>query len=78
MRFSEDDYFASEGTNDAVPVRIIKDTNARLANPVTFRVTPLTVDDALAQGVIDNFEAEVGLSEDIIERSPLRASKILD
>ena len=76
MRLSDDDYVTFEGVDTAVPVRITKDSTTRLANPVIFRVTPLTVDDALAQGVIDYFEAEEGLTEEEIERSPLRASKM--
>ena len=56
-------------------MRIVKDGNTRLANPVTLRITPLTVDDALAQGVITTFTPEAGLTALEILRSPLRASE---
>ena len=51
-------------------VLIIKGSSIQLANPVYFRVTPLTVGDALARGVISQFEAENPFS-------PNRASKLL-
>lgn len=74
MRFSEEDYFTPENSEEAsVPVRIIKDTNVRLANPVVFRVTPLTVDEA--EDFFNYvFSEENILSKQEIERSPLRAS----
>ena len=75
LRFSENDYFASEGTDPAVPVRIIKDANVRLASPVVFRVTPLTVDQAMNMNITDSFPAEEGLTPEAIQRSPLRAGK---
>ena len=51
-------------------VLIIKGSSIQLANPVYFKVTPLTVDDALARSVISQFEVENPLS-------PNRASKLL-
>ena len=67
------DYFAEELLDPAVPVRITKDTNLRLGSPVVFRVAPMTVDEALAGGIITSFAAEEGLTQDQISRSPLRA-----
>ena len=49
-------------------VLITKESGIQLANPVYFRITPLTVDDALARGVIKEFEDENMFS-------PNRASK---
>ena len=37
---------------------IAKESGIWLANPVYFRVTPMTVDDALARGVISQFDDE--------------------
>ena len=40
-------------------VLITKESGIELANPVYFRITPLTVEDALARGVISSeFEQE--------------------
>ena len=76
LRFSDDDYRAIEGRDDVAPVRILKDRAIRLANPVTFRIIPLTVDQAIAQGIIDmDFPPEEGLSPFNILRSPIRASE---
>ena len=76
LRFSEDDYRATEGRNDVAPVTILKDSAIRLANPVTFRIIPLTVDQAIDQGIIDmNFPPEEGISIINILRSPIRASE---
>ena len=49
-------------------VLIYKGSGIELANPVYFRVTPLTVGDALTRGVISEFEPEN-------RYSPNRASK---
>ena len=49
-------------------VSIIKESGIQLANPVYFRVTPLTVDDALNRSVISEYEAKNPFS-------PNRASK---
>lgn len=44
---------------DAVmPVRIAKLADVVLANPVTFRVSPLTVEQALDMNVISSFPFE--------------------
>ena len=47
---------------------ITKGSGTQLANPVYFRLTPLTVGDALARGVISEFDDENPYS-------PNRASK---
>ena len=57
-----------EAEGATIPVRITKDENMVLANPVTFRLTPLTVDAALERGIISEFPVED-------PRSPNRASK---
>jgi len=36
----------------SVPVTIAKNQDATIANPVVFRVTPLTIDQALAMRII--------------------------
>ena len=53
-------------------VLITKESGIQLANPVYFRITPLTVGDALARGVIGSeFEQENPNNS----FSPNRASK---
>ena len=56
FELSEADYRATEGTNDFMPVIISKEAGVFIANPVEFRITPLTVQQALDQGVIKEFE----------------------
>ena len=63
----EDDYRESE--SDDLEITIAKDQNVTLANPVTVRITPLTVPEALARGIITTFD-----DDDIL--SPNRAGKI--
>ena len=58
FQLSEPEYRESEGLDAMMPVIIAKASDVFLANPVTFMVIPLTVDEALAQGVIESFEAE--------------------
>ena len=74
MGFSENDYRAEEGFDAVAPVRISKDASRRLANPVVLKITPLTVDDALAGGIINTFAPEDDRTPLEIIRSPLRAS----
>ena len=62
LRLSQNLYGAEEGVDSAAPVRINKEFGTRLANPVTLRITPLTVDDALAQGIITTFPQEALLT----------------
>ena len=66
IELSEDDYRETEGSNAVVEVRVAKDS--RLANPVRFKVTPLTLDQARAQGLTLS-----GLPDDSIT-SPIAAS----
>ena len=58
FQLSEADYREPEGPNAMMPVIISKASDVFIANPVTFMVIPLTVGQALAQGVIESFEAE--------------------
>ena len=44
-------YFGSEGIDTFMPVFISKQAGVFTANPVEFRVTPLTVQEAFDQGV---------------------------
>lgn len=42
-----------------MPIKIAKiSDNIILATPISFAVTPLTVDEALTQGVLEHFEPE--------------------
>ena len=67
---SEADFSVSEGVNAMMPVKISKDSLVRLANPVTFRVNPLTVEAALARSlVVPAISAEIDLD------SPIQASE---
>ena len=68
FRLSEDDYTQNEEPNAKMEVLIYKGGGIQLANPVYFRVTPLTVEDAIARGAISEFEPEN-------RYSPNRASK---
>ena len=68
FQLSEGDYTQNEQPNAVMEVLITKGSGIQLANPVYFRITPLTVEDALARGVISEFEPENGYS-------PNRASK---
>ena len=55
FRFSDADYRASEGPGAVMPVVISKPSVVNIATDVIFMVIPLTVDQALAQNVIDSF-----------------------
>ena len=37
-----------------MPVLVAKDPSQRLANPVTLRVTPLTVNEAVRRGIVED------------------------
>ena len=54
FELSEPEYRAVEGEEFA-GVKISKKQRFVLANPVTFRITPLTVQQALDQGIIDSY-----------------------
>ena len=57
FQLSGETYRIVEAPSGAMQVVIEKmDRNILLANPITFMVQPLTVDQALAQGVIAEFE----------------------
>ncbi len=56
FQLSESDYIQREGSNAMMPVVITKASDVFIANPVTFLVIPLTVDQALDQQVINSFE----------------------
>ena len=51
-----------------MPVRVLKNQSTFLANPVTFKLTPLTVAAAQSRGIIGDFPDD--------EISPNRARKI--
>ena len=68
FQLSEGDYTQNEEPNALMEVSIIKGSGIQLANPVYFRITPLTVGDALFLGVISEFNDENPIS-------PNRASK---
>ena len=63
----EDSYRESESGD--LEITIAKNQDVTLANPVTVRITPLTVPEALASGVITTFDDDDSLS-------PNRAGKI--
>lgn len=58
----------TEGLDTTIPVRVVRNPDVQLANPVLLRITPLTVDMAISNGVIDGFTADN-------PNSPNRASK---
>ena len=64
----QDDFTETESVG-AIPVVILKDS--KLENPITFRITPMTVDQALAIGVIATSPAENPLSPDRASKSAL-------
>ena len=55
-------YSQDEAPGALMPVRIVKSSGVLLATPVTFRIVPLTVDEALSQGVITTFQPQNDLS----------------
>ena len=64
---AEDDYRESESGD--LEITIAKNQDVTLANPVTVRITPLTVPEALNRGIITTFD-------DDDRFSPNRAGKI--
>ena len=66
---SEEDYTQNEEPNAVLDALITKGSGVALANPVYFRASLLTVDDAIARGVISEFEDENPFS-------PNRASRL--
>ena len=69
--FSERDYRESERTNAVMPVKINLEQNVQLANPVTFKISPLTVADAQSRSLNVPADAEI-----INPDSPVQAGKI--
>ena len=80
FQFTEDSYRKAEGDvslgdlTAVVEVLISKKQDVFLANPIRFRITPLTVDQALARGVIDTVPDAIG---PLNLRSPNRAGMII-
>ena len=70
--FSESDYRENERTNAVMPVKINMEQNVKLANPVTFRISPLTVADALNRFLNVPVDAQR-----INPDSPVQAGKII-
>lgn len=68
---SADSCSGSEGLNALIPVKITKEPNVMLANPVTFRISPLTVAAALNRSLNVPVEAQM-MNPD----SPIQAGKI--
>ena len=58
FQLSEDDYSATEGSDAEMQITVTKSFDVFIANPVTFMVLPLTIDDALDRGVINAFEPQ--------------------
>ena len=54
FELSEADFRAVED-EEIANVKISKNQEFTLANPVTFRITPLTVQQALVRGIIDSY-----------------------
>ena len=68
---SEADFGATED-EEIANVKISKNQDVRLANPVTFRITPLTVQQALDRGIIDSYP-----TPDDENVSPSRAGELI-
>ena len=49
---TNNDYLINE-RDLIMPVRVAKNPDIRLANPVSLRVTPLTVDAAVRRGIVE-------------------------
>ena len=52
FHLSGEEYREWEGDTGYMPVVISKDSEVRIANPIVFRVIPLTLDEAEVQGLI--------------------------
>ena len=57
---AEDDYLQIEGGD--LEIIVLKNKGVTLSNPVTVRITPLTVPEALARGIITTFDDDDSLS----------------
>ena len=71
FRFSEGDYRQTEMLYAMMPVKITKELSTQ-ANPVTFKIYPLTVAAALGRSLDVPADAQMMLPD-----SPVQASKIL-
>ena len=58
FQLSEADYREMEGPDAMMPVIIAKASDVFIATDVTFMIIPLTVQQALDRGVIDDFPME--------------------
>ena len=65
---SDFEFSATEGPNATIPVRITSTVGIHLENPITLSVTPLTITQAVAQGV-----TAINFTDN--PNSPVRASK---
>ena len=54
FELSDDNYRSREGDTGFMPVIISKDSEVSIAHPIVFRVIPLTIGEAEAQGLIPN------------------------
>lgn len=61
-------YSAIEGVDPAVPVRIESSQGILIANEITLTVSPLTIAQAIMQGLLEDEDTDDNLS-------PRRASK---
>ncbi len=52
FELSEDDYRANEFDN-FMPVKVTRGTGVTIANPITLRITPLTVEQATERNLTD-------------------------
>ena len=60
FELAEDDYLQIEGGD--LEIIVLKNKGVTLSNPVTVRITPLTVPEALARGIITTFDDDDSLS----------------
>ena len=68
FQISESDYVAVEGEDNAVQVRVTRDHDVLLANPVSLRVTPLTVPQAMSRHATAGFEMGTPFSPAVASR----------
>ena len=57
FQLSQESYRAIEGPNAMLTATLFKTPEVSIATNATFMVIPLTVDQALQRGVIDEFES---------------------
>ena len=69
FELAEDDYLQIEGGD--LEIIVLKNKDVTLSNPVTVRITPLTVPEALDRGIITTFDDDDRLS-------PNRAGKCIN